>query len=1405
MAETPTMEVRARLTAETAQFTKGMQQASSSMEQFTQNSARLRAAMTGIGVASAAVTTGIIAMGTKAFLAAARVDELDVAMNAVGESTGKGYQAIRDAALAIKANGIEMEIAQKSAIKFAQNNLELTYASDLARAAQDLAVVSAKNSSETFDMLTHAVITGRSEVLKSVGIQKSAGQMYEDFAKKIGKTAQALTYQERQQAIATGALEEAKNVAGAYEAAMQSPGKVLRSFARITNEIQVSLGGMLLKGIGPIIFHMYEFYKTMARALESSVAFRTVMEALKQVLIKITTPITNFFIKMKGVIEGLTQVTAAAGEVKANFDPVGQSVKDLASKIEFMLPAVAALAAVFATFAGAQVFGGLPIIGRLLGMLSGPIGLVVIGLTTLFFTSNQIKEAMTNLFSALSPLIGVVAALGQSLANAAGYGVSILAVGINALATVIRTTITFLRENRIVLMALTSVLVGIAGAMLFFKIQTLAAAAATKYSNFVTGLKIRFLNAQAVADAKANIAQAQSTFATRAKTLATVQAIAVERQLAVAQAMSNLATIKSTPASAMLGSKRVAVATATKALVAAERALVPATAAVTAAQSSATVAANSLAAAQGKLALASGAVALPLFIKIALLVALVSAFVLAWKNSETFREVMTKVFNAVAKVVGAVIGFVFEMFGNLLIGFGELIDTNHAFGKVVSTVFNFVFDAILSFVSFFIKAVKYIVDGFVNLMTTNKTFASVVENVLNFVTQAFVFFYTFFYRVVKFILDAFVSLFDVNKTFGSVVSNIVNFVTKAYFGLVSFIVDIFKTYIDTIIDLIKNHQTLRAVIESVINVLIKIIGHGVTMIVVIFANIIKAVATIIYYFEKFRDFIADVWGNVVQAIQEAAKFIGNIFSSIGNVLAKLTTWMKDKFADLFEWLADQATKIPDWLGGGKVSSALNTLAKNIRGVKKEEDIFESKMGASITAGAAKAIDLVSALDKKIITASKSWGNYEDGAAGAVSGVANRLLNFAAKVTEFSSEDAGSAIVSGLLKTAETSSKVLEGVIKGLTAAGDIEFGTIIIDNLVKVAKEASTIMGKVFDVVDDQKFGTVIIDGLVDTAKVASKGLEIVFNALAKIANADFGTTVVDKTSEAAIKAGNLLIGLASGVKSFTSEDFVSKAGEAVGDLIKSLKTGLGFGDILGDLAKEFSLPSDLGKDANAEAIENQTKRADAVREAMQSAIDSIKNVLDDLKNAARAFADSLKDTIVGFAGLKSIELPDGFIPKAKSLIDNMNQRLNKSMQFASQIAQLQSMNLNAGALKDIIEAGPVRGAQLAASILGGGQAAVDEISSLQKAIEFSGAVIGQMGSDAAFGGLIANAESKYASVANASLVAGMSGTVQNIQQGAFQINIDTRGAADTDEQIKMITDKIQETFAILARELAAK
>jgi hypothetical protein len=645
MAETPTMEVRARLTAETAQFTKGMQQATQSMNSFTAQSSALRGAVLGVGIAAGVATAAMISFGTKAFMAAARVDELDVSMNAVGKATGLGYQAIRDAAIATKDMGIEMEIAQQSAIKFAQNNLDLAYASQLARAAQDLAVVSGKNSTETFNMLTHAVITGRSEVLKSVGIQKSAGQMYESFAKSIGKSANALTYQEKQTAVATGALAEAAKVAGVYEAAMDSPGKVLRSFARITNEIQVAIGGVLLKGLGPMIKAFYDVYKNISKALTSSEAFKNIISALEMVIVKLTAPIATFLTYISDMIKKFTEAKPPVETLDGALKSSQTTITSMAEKFEMLLPVLASVGSAFAVMAGKQLFSAIPVLGQVLAKLSPlPVALIVLAAT-----STQVRTAMINLLNAFKPILPVFTAIGKAMGALSVVAVAVLAKAINGLATVVNSITGFLRKHTTVAQVLTGVILALVGGFIAYKAALIVIPAI----------------------------QAAVAF--------TTQAIAVAQVL---MAGGQLASIAST---------------------------------------------NGLAASMLRLNAAMSAN--PIGLIVAAIVGLVIAFAYAWKTSQTFREVMTNVFNTVAKIVGMVIGFVLRTLGNLLLGYAALMDTSNTFARVIAAVYEFILDAVLFAIISLLSWYKWWLDAFVTLMKEHKNIADGVAAIFEFIAR----------------------------------------------------------------------------------------------------------------------------------------------------------------------------------------------------------------------------------------------------------------------------------------------------------------------------------------------------------------------------------------------------------------------------------------------------------------------------------------------------------------------------------------------------------------------------------------------------------------------------------------------------------------------------------------------
>lgn len=1143
MAETPTMEVRARLTAETAQFTKGMQQATQTMNDFTAQSSRLRGAVMGIGIAAGTATAAMIAFGTKAFMAAARVDELDVSMNAVGKATGLGYQAIKDAALATKDMGIEMETASQSAIKFAQNNLDLTYASQLARAAQDLAVISGKNSTDTFNMLTHAVITGRSEVLKSVGIQKSAGQMYESFARSIGVSANALTYQQKQQAVATGALAEAAKVAGVYEAAMDSPGKVLRSFARIHNEIQVAVGGVLLKAFGPMIKSLYDLEKNISKAFTKSESFKNVLEALQMVFVKLTAPITAFLTKLGEAVKKFTEATTPVAKLDGALTNSQTAITAMAEKFEMLLPVLAAVGSAFGVMAGKQIFAMVPVLGSVMSKLSPlPVAMVVLALT-----STQVRNAFLNLINALKPILPIFVQLGKIMGAVSVVAVALLAKAINIVAGAVRGIISFVQTN-----------IG-----LFKNLAIVIGVLAIGYTAYRTTILLN------------------------------------------------------TAATWLWGAATTAVTVVTNALTAAVRIL----------------------------------------------------------NA-------TMAFNPIPLMIGAIIA--------LMVAFGYLIKTNKDVAKVVGVVFNFIIKTVIYVLAYIVKAIGYMLKAFAMWIRVMGFVAEVIAKVFEFIIDVILSYYQLQLKVIKFVVDAFISLME-------------------------------------------SHGVLYDVVKTIFNAIIKVITLVVNGILNTLAFVITGIINLVKGFNFLLEGSKDIFFAVVDVI---SKFGKGVFGVLKEVASGIGKFLASSFDALTGWVRGLASLLGFIPGlSEKVNGALDKVKNTIASIPSKIVGFEESVFDGVLAGAKKAVNGVVGIGagiEKGLTTARDF-----------------LKDFSAKVTEFGNKDNGAKII----------------------------------DVMVSGAKMASGALGKMIDVIQDVK-------------------------------DFDFAGTVgnfINGIADKADAAGEFLIGLSASMMEFADNtDFASSVGDGIGDFINkikdSLKEGLGFGDILKEEEKKYNEASKV--DDGTKAAEDALKAADrmkAIREAMQAGIDSIKGVLDDLRKASGEFADSLKDTILGFAGLKSIELPDGFIPKAKSLIENMRQRLDKSNQFAQQIATLQAMGLDSGALKDIIESGPVKGAQLAASILGGGAEAIAQINSLQKAISFSGAAIGQYGADAAFGGLIGNAQAQLNRLTEAELATRTSGNNQFIQQGAFQVVVNTSGAANTEEEIKMITDKIEQTFAILAKELAAK
>jgi len=1135
MAESPTMEVRARLTADSAQFTKGLSEATKSAETFQGAATKLNSALVGLGAVSAGVGVSLILFATRSFKAAAEVQELDNALQSIGQSTRYGYTQLALAVEAIQDVGITAAASQRAIIKLAQANVDLGQASELATVAQNLSVTASVNASDALQTLIFAITTGQTRMLRQIGITTGATEAFAIYGRTIGKSANELNMAERRQAVLNFILQEGTKVTGAFALAIQSPSKALKEMSDLTNNLQVAVGKRLLDAFSGLILATFELYTKFTVAAEGTGTFSKFLDAMEKVLTKLADPFAKIATNLGNFIDKL--------------DKSKISVDEIAGTMEKVLPVAAAFATFFGIKAGKSLAQAAPFFQGFFQTLARFN--FVFTAFTLAVTSPQIRGAIGQLVTAFQPLLPTLTKLGAILAEVSALAIGVLAKAIRLVASVVSTTIAVVQRFAEV-----------------FKVLGVAiAAAALGYGAYRTVILL-------------------TTAATVIWGTVTAGTTIVINALRTAVAMLN-----------------------------------------------ATIALNPI----------------PLFI-------------------------------------GVIVA--------LLVALGYLIKTNKSVSDAFKTVFNFVAKVVITVFAYIVKIIGYVIKAFASFMRVLGFFAEVVAKVFEFVIDIILTWYKFLLKAIKFVVDAFITFMEAQGT-------------------------------------------LYDVVKTIFNAIIKVISLVVEGIVRVFAFVIGAVADLVGAFNDLFGGVKNIFLKILSALGVLGSGIFGVLNKIAEGIGSFLGWAFDKMTSWIRGIASLFSKIPKIgeMVAGAINSGLDATKNVVTGFTKGMVGLGEKMFDGIIKGTTNTVNGISTI-----------GNAVEKGLRATE---KTLTKFAVKVEEFGKKDNGAKLIAGL-----------------------------------------------------------------VGGAKTASGALETMIDVLGKAVKFDFAGTVgkfIDSVADKADAAGDYLINLSTQMLAFAdTTDFAGNVADGIGDFIgkiqDSLKEGLGFGDIL---KKEKEKAAGAGTTGNEDALGSIQDQADLmkkIREAMTAGIQSMSDVLSDLQQAAKDFADSLKDTIMGFAGLKGVELPDGFIPKAKSLIENMRTRLDKSQQFASQITQLQALGLDANAIKDLVESGPIKGAQLAASILGGGAEAIAQINEIQKSIAFTGAAIGKFGSEAAFGQKIASAQAGIAQITDAEAsIRGAGGNNVVIEQGAFVVNVDTSGATDQNEKADIITKRIQETFAILAKELANK
>jgi len=200
---------------------------------------------------------------------AARVQEMDFVLQVLSQQAGLSKESLDEFIESMREAGIRTDVAQNALQQFIRYQLDTAKAVDLARAAQDAAVIAGVDSSDMLQRLIYGISRFDTLILRTGGINiPSATIAFEKFAEANNLSAKALTNNQKQAAFLDAVLEESRRNLGVYEAAMEAPGKQLRSLSRHTYELARVMGGPFLGAFGQIVQMMTNVTKSFRKAID---------------------------------------------------------------------------------------------------------------------------------------------------------------------------------------------------------------------------------------------------------------------------------------------------------------------------------------------------------------------------------------------------------------------------------------------------------------------------------------------------------------------------------------------------------------------------------------------------------------------------------------------------------------------------------------------------------------------------------------------------------------------------------------------------------------------------------------------------------------------------------------------------------------------------------------------------------------------------------------------------------------------------------------------------------------------------------------------------------------------------------------------------------------------------------
>ena len=279
---------------------------------------RVGASLTAAGAAGAGLLLQITST-------ASRIEELGVILEISRENAQRlaeqegnlakasalSVDAVQQQVEGIRNLHLSGEVANRTVANLIRYNLDWTRATELARLAQDSAVFAMKDSSQAVEGLINGITTLQPRILRTYGIMVNLNIAYEKFAKANNVAVEEMSVTQRQQAALNEVLAQAPTISGAYEAAMGTAAKQLRSLRTDIINLSEAFGEEWTPVLDIGVGALRSFIQVLIDAPDGLQAFLTSALATGSALSGLTGTMLLLGRTVPGVVNSLNALSSA--------------------------------------------------------------------------------------------------------------------------------------------------------------------------------------------------------------------------------------------------------------------------------------------------------------------------------------------------------------------------------------------------------------------------------------------------------------------------------------------------------------------------------------------------------------------------------------------------------------------------------------------------------------------------------------------------------------------------------------------------------------------------------------------------------------------------------------------------------------------------------------------------------------------------------------------------------------------------------------------------------------------------------------------------------------------------------------------------------------------------------------